>query len=57
MSTSNLEVNAMIIIYTSYLYEIEANGKRTTRTGRGTEMFVRRGNDLVNTGWHLDGGQ
>ena len=46
-----------IIIYTSYLYEIETNGKRTTKTGRGTEMFVRRGNDLVNTGWHLDGGQ
>ncbi|MCM3871613.1 MAG: nuclear transport factor 2 family protein [Pyrinomonadaceae bacterium] len=44
-----------IIIYTSYLYEIEANGKRTTSTGRGTEIFVRRGNDLVNTGWHLDG--
>ncbi len=46
-----------IIVYTTYLYEIEAGGKRTTRTGRGTEMFVRRGNDLVNVGWHLDGGQ
>jgi Domain of unknown function (DUF4440) len=46
-----------IIIYTSYLYEIEESGKRTIRTGRGTEMFVRRGNDLVNVGWHLDGGQ
>jgi hypothetical protein len=43
-----------IIIYTTYLYEIEAGGKRTTRTGRGTEMFVRRGNELVNVGWHLD---
>lgn len=46
-----------IIIYTTYLYEIEAGGKRTTMSGRGTEMFVRRGNDLVNVGWHLDGGQ
>ena len=46
-----------IIIYTSYLYEIEANSKRTTTTGRGTEMFVRRGNDLVNVGWHLDAGK
>jgi len=45
-----------IIIYTSYLYEIETNGKRTARSGRGTEMFVRRGDDLVNVGWHLDGG-
>lgn len=44
-----------IVIYTTYQYEIEANGKRTTKSGRGTEIFVRRGNDLVNTGWHLDG--
>jgi len=43
-----------IIVYTNYLYEIEANGKRETRSGRGTEIFVRRGKDLVNTGWHLD---
>jgi len=46
-----------IIIYTNYLYEIEANGKRTTTTGRGTEMFVRRGGNLVNVGWHLDTGK
>jgi hypothetical protein len=46
-----------IIIYTTYVYEIENNGKRTTSTGRGTEIFVRRGDDLVNTGWHLDSQQ
>ena len=43
-----------VLIYTTYVYEIEANGKRNVRSGRGTEMFVRRGNDLVNVGWHLD---
>jgi hypothetical protein len=43
-----------VIVYTSYVYETEVNGKRTTVSGRGTEMFVRRGNDLVNVGWHLD---
>lgn len=43
-----------IIIYTNYVYETEVNGKRSTSSGRGTEMFVRRGNDLVNVGWHLD---
>ncbi|HEU0178460.1 MAG TPA: nuclear transport factor 2 family protein [Blastocatellia bacterium] len=43
-----------IIVYTTYLCEIEANGKRTTQSGRGTEIFVRRGNELVNAGWHLD---
>jgi hypothetical protein len=43
-----------IIVYTTYIYEIEANGKRITQSGRGTEIFVRRGNELVNAGWHLD---
>jgi len=43
-----------VIIYTTYAYETELNGTRTTTSGRGTEMFVRRGDDLVNVGWHLD---
>ena len=43
-----------IIIYTTYHYEIETQGKRITESGRGTEVFVRRGNELVNAGWHLD---
>ncbi len=46
-----------VILYTTYVYEIDANGKRDTRSGRGTEIFVRRGNDLVNTGWHLESGK
>jgi hypothetical protein len=45
---------AAIIVYTTYLCEFEANGKRETQSGRGTEIFVRRGNELVNAGWHLD---
>jgi hypothetical protein len=43
-----------VLIYTTYIYETEMNGKRTTSSGRGTEMFVRRGDELVNVGWHLD---
>jgi hypothetical protein len=43
-----------IIVYTTYVTETELNGKQETRTGRGTEMFVLRGDDLVNVGWHLD---
>jgi hypothetical protein len=43
-----------VLIYTTYVYEIEKDGKRTTTSGRGTEMFVRRGEELVNVGWHLD---
>ena len=43
-----------VLVYTTYVYEIEIDGKRTTSSGRGTEMFVRRGDELVNVGWHLD---
>ena len=46
-----------VIIYTTYVYETEVNGKRSTSSGRGTEMFVRRGDELVNIGWHLDSKQ
>ena len=46
-----------IIIYTTYVYEIEVNGNRSTASGRATEMFVRRGDDLVNVGWHMDSGK
>ncbi len=43
-----------VVIYTTYTYEIEASGKREVKSGRGTEIFVKRGDDLVNVGWHLD---
>ena len=46
-----------IIIYTTYLYETEIKGNRSTASGRATEMFVRRGDDLINVGWHMDSGK
>ena len=46
-----------VIIYTTYLYEIEVGGQRSTASGRATEMFVRRGDQLVNVGWHMDAGK
>ena len=46
-----------VLIYTTYLYETEVNGKRSTSSGRATEMFVRRGDELVNVGWHMDSGK
>ncbi|HEX6716143.1 MAG TPA: nuclear transport factor 2 family protein [Pyrinomonadaceae bacterium] len=46
-----------VIIYTTYLYETEVNGQRQTASGRATEMFVRRGDDLLNVGWHMDSGK
>ena len=45
-----------VLVYTTYAYEIDMNGKRTTTSGRATEMFVRRGDELVNVGWHMDSG-
>ena len=42
-----------VLIYTTYVYELEVNGKRSTSSGRATEMFVRRGDELVNVGWHM----
>jgi ketosteroid isomerase-like protein len=45
------------ILYTRYEVEVEANGTRSTMAGRGTEVFVRRGPQWVNTGWHLDSGR
>lgn len=46
-----------VVLYTTFLYELDTNGTRTTTTGRGTEMFVRRATGYVNVGWHLDGGK
>ena len=46
-----------VIIYTTYLYETDVKGQRSTASGRATEMFVRRGDDLVNVGWHMDSGK
>lgn len=42
------------IVYTTYLYELEApDGQRQTTRGSATEVFVRRGNGWVNPGWHM----
>lgn len=44
-----------VLVYTTYIYETEDNkGARKTVSGHGTEMFVRRDDELVNVGWHLD---
>jgi ketosteroid isomerase-like protein len=42
------------ILYSQFVYETEANGNRSTSSGRGTEIFVRRHGKWVNVGWHLD---
>lgn len=42
-----------IILFTSYLFEIEKDGQKSTSTGSGVETFVRRNGKFVNTGWLL----
>jgi ketosteroid isomerase-like protein len=42
------------IIYSTYLYELEKDGKRTLFSGRVTEVFVFRKGRWVNPGWHMD---
>ena len=44
------------ILYTKFTLETEMGGKRTTLSGRATEMFVYRHGAWVNVGWHLDSG-
>jgi ketosteroid isomerase-like protein len=45
------------VLYTTYAFEVEAAGERSSHAGRGTEVFVHRGGRWVNPGWHLDSGQ
>jgi ketosteroid isomerase-like protein len=42
------------ILYTTYIYEIEQDGRRSAHSGRGTEVFVRRAGAWVHPSWHLD---
>jgi len=42
------------IIWSTYLLETETNGKRSSASGRVTEIFVRRHGQWINPGWHTD---
>jgi hypothetical protein len=42
------------ILYTTYTFEMEKDGQRSAHSGRGTEVFVRRGGRWVHPSWHLD---
>jgi ketosteroid isomerase-like protein len=48
---------ATAVIYSSYAYELDNAGKRSTHTGRVTEVFVLRKGQWVNPGWHMDSGR
>jgi ketosteroid isomerase-like protein len=42
------------IVYSTYKYELEKDGKRTPFAGRVTEVFVLRKGQWVNPGWHME---
>jgi hypothetical protein len=42
------------ITYSQYLYETEADGKRSLTSGRVSEIFVLRRGKWTNPGWHTD---
>jgi ketosteroid isomerase-like protein len=40
------------ILYSLYTYVTEQSGKRSTSSGRATEVFVKKGDRWLNPGWH-----
>jgi ketosteroid isomerase-like protein len=42
------------IVWSSYVVELEVNGKRSTGSSRVTEIFVRKNGRWTNPGWHTD---
>ena len=44
------------IVYSNYVYEVEQGGKRSSNSGRVTEVFVNRNGTWVNPSWHMDTG-
>lgn len=42
------------VTYSQYLYETEAQGQRSLKSGRVTEVFVLRHGKWTNPGWHTD---
>jgi len=42
------------IVWSTYLLEIEVDGKRSSSSSRVTEIFVRQHGRWTNPGWHTD---
>lgn len=45
------------IVWSSYVLELEVDGKRSSESGRVTEIFVRQHGRWTNPGWHTDQGK
>jgi len=44
------------ILYSTYVAEVENDGKRSKQRGRASEIFVWKNGVWQNAGWHLDAG-
>lgn len=44
----------VVVMFSRYTVVMEKAEKRSTQTGRATEVFVRTGGRWVHTSWHLD---
>ena len=45
----------VVVLYTTFRIVLsDSAGQAHETTGRGTEVFVRRGGRWIHTGWHLD---
>jgi ketosteroid isomerase-like protein len=53
-STEIQAYGSTAILYSTYQYDLEQEGKRTTHSGRITEVFVYRKGQWVNPGWHME---
>jgi ketosteroid isomerase-like protein len=53
-STEIQSYGSTAILYSTYQYELEQDGKRTPHAGRITEVFVFRKGQWVNPGWHME---
>jgi ketosteroid isomerase-like protein len=42
------------VIWSSYIVELEVDGKRSSGSSRVTEIFVRQNGRWTNPGWHTD---
>jgi hypothetical protein len=47
------QYGATAILYTSYLFETDTRGTRASERGKAVEIFVRRQDGWVNSGWQL----
>jgi hypothetical protein len=45
------------VTWSTYRLETDVKGKREVDTGRASEIFVLRGGQWLNPGWHTDPGK